>query len=161
MLSIDLNAVYNIINIIVLFLLLKKFLFKPVTEIMEKRKSLIEESLKDAQDSKNQADELKAQYENALRDAKEEAVSIVKEAKAKAQAEYDKKIDAASKDAKTIVENAGKTIDLEREKAVRSAKGEIASLALAAAAKVVEKETDAESNRKLLDDFLSEAGGLK
>ena len=59
MLNINLSVIYNIINIIVLFLLLRKFLFKPVTDIMEKRKSLIEEALKDADNSKNEAAELK------------------------------------------------------------------------------------------------------
>ena len=142
MLNINLSVIYNIINIIVLFLLLKKFLFKPVTDIMEKRKSLIEGALKDADNSKNEAAELKNQYETALKNAKNEAVTIVK-------------------DAKTIVENASKAVELEKEKAVRSAKNEIASLAIAAASKIVEKETDNESNKKLLDDFLSEAGGAK
>lgn len=161
MLNIDLNVVYNIINIIVLFLLLKKFLFKPVTEIMEKRHQIIEASLKDAEESKAQAGELKSQYENALKEAKEEAVSIVKDAKVRAEAEYERKMQDAADDARTVVENAEKTIDLEREKAVRSAKNEIAALAIAAASKVVEKETNDENNRKLLDDFLSEAGDLK
>lgn len=161
MLSIDLNAVYNIINIIVLFLLLKKFLFKPVTEIMEKRQQMIEASMKEAEDSKNQAGELKLQYENALKEAKEEAQSIVKDAKLRAEAEYEKRMSAAADDARKAAENAEKAINLEREKAVRSAKNEIAALALAAASKVVAKETDNESNRKLLDDFLSEAGDLK
>ncbi len=161
MLSIDLNVVYNIINIIILFLLLKKFLFKPVTEIMEKRQQLIEASLKDAEDSKTQANDLKLQYENALKEAKEEAVSIVRDAKVKAEAEYERKMKDAANDARTVVENAEKTINIEREKAIRSAKSEIASLALAAASKVVEKETNDENNRKLLNDFLSEAGDLK
>lgn len=161
MLNIDLNVVYNIINIIVLFLLLKKFLFKPVTEIMEKRQKMIEASMKEAEDSKTQAGELKLQYENALKEAKEEAVSIVKDAKIKAEAEYERKMNDAANDARTVVENAEKAISLEKEKAVRSARSELASLALAAASKVVEKETDDESNRKLLDDFLSEAGDLK
>ena len=161
MLNINLSVIYNIINIIVLFLLLKKFLFKPVTDIMEKRKSLIEGALKDADNSKNEAAELKNQYETALKNAKNEAVTIVKDAKVRAEAEYEKKIELADKDAKTIVENASKAVELEKEKAVRSAKNEISSLAIAAASKIVEKETDNESNKKLLDDFLSEAGGAK
>lgn len=161
MLNINLSVVYNIINIIVLFLLLKKFLFKPVTDIMEKRKALIEDAMKDADNSKNEAAQLKNQYENALKDAKTEAMSIVKDAKVRAEAEYERKIELADKDAKTIIENAGKAVELEKEKAVRSAKSEIASLALAAASKIVEKETDNESNKKLLDEFLSEAGGVK
>lgn len=160
MLSIDLNLVYNIINILILFILLKKFLFKPVTDIMEKRQSIIEASLQEAEDNKVQSANLKAQYEKSLKEAKEEAVAIVKEAKVKADAEYDKKMAIAAEDAKLTVENAQKAISLEREKAVRSAKSEIAALAIAAATKVVEKEANSDSNKKLLDDFLSEAGDL-
>lgn len=161
MLNIDLNVVFNIINIIVLFLLLKKFLFRPVTEIMEKRQSIIEASLNDARDSKTQAEKLKTQYEDALKDAREEASNIVKDAKTRANAEYDKKMQDAKNDANALLAKAEKTIALEREKAIKSAGNDIASLAIMAASKVIEKETDAESDNKILDEFLSQAGNIK
>ena len=57
MLTFNISILYNVINILVLFVLLKIFLFKPVTEIMEKRKAMIQQDLDDAKKAKDDADE--------------------------------------------------------------------------------------------------------
>ena len=67
MLNLDWNIVWTIVNILVLFLLLKHFLFKPITEMMESRTAEIENNLKDAEDQKQKASELTAQYGKSSR----------------------------------------------------------------------------------------------
>ena len=64
MISINMNLVYNLINVIVLFLVLKHFLFQPVLGIMQKREELIQGQLDHAAQTQKQADELKKQYQN-------------------------------------------------------------------------------------------------
>lgn len=161
MLNLDWNVIFQIINIIVFFLLLKKFLFKPVTDIMEKRENLIRSSMEEAEDTRKKANELKAEYQAQLDGAKDEAAAIVKEAKARGEKEYELMLANAGKDAQKLINDAQESARLEREKAVKGARGEIAALAIAAASKVAEKNIKAEDNKKLIDDFLSEAGEVQ
>ena len=81
MLRLDFNLVLVMINLVVLFLLLRKFLFGPVMDIMEKRKAMIEEGLQNADEQQKQAHELKSQYEEILSGAKDESLRIVDQAK--------------------------------------------------------------------------------
>ena len=69
MLRIDFNLVLTMINLVILFLILRKFLFRPIMNIMEKREAMISDGLKNAEDSQNQALELKSQYEEKLKGA--------------------------------------------------------------------------------------------
>ncbi len=64
------NLVYTIINLIVLFLLLRHFLIKPVSDIMEKRRQMIADGLQGAQDAQSDAQKMKQEYEDALKGAK-------------------------------------------------------------------------------------------
>ena len=74
MIEINMNLVYTIINVIILYLLLRHFLIKPVTDIMEKRKQLIADGLQSAQDAQDGALKMKQEYEAALNGAKQESV---------------------------------------------------------------------------------------
>ena len=63
MIQFNVSLLFTIINLIVFYLLLKKFLFKPVMGIMEKREKMIADGLKNASDSQEEAARLKAEYE--------------------------------------------------------------------------------------------------
>ncbi len=78
MLRIDFNLVLTIINLIVLYLILKKFLFRPVMDIMEKREKMIADGISHASDRQEEAESLKKQYESALSGAKEESAKSMK-----------------------------------------------------------------------------------
>ena len=67
MLRVDINLVFTIINLLVLYLLMKKFLFGPVVAVMEKRKAMIEEQFANAAAAEKNANELKSQYEDTLK----------------------------------------------------------------------------------------------
>ena len=155
MLTFNISILYNVINILVLFVLLKIFLFKPVTEIMEKRKAMIQQDLDDAKKAKDDAEQMKGEYENT---AKNQAADIVKDAKTRAEVEYNSIIEQGNKDAAAIMANADKAIAQEKERAIKQSKAEMADLAISMASKLVEKNVDATTNKKLIDDFLSEAG---
>lgn len=95
MIEINMSLVYTIINVIILYLLLRHFLIKPVTDIMEKRKQLIADGLKNAQDAQDDALKMKQEYEAALNGAKQESVQIVENARKSAKAEYDRILEEA------------------------------------------------------------------
>lgn len=159
MLNLDWNIVWTIVNILVLFLLLKHFLFKPITEMMESRTAEIENNLKDAEDQKQKASELTAQYEEKLQGAHAEAAQIVSEARQRGQREYDAILKTAGQDAQKEQERARADMEREREKMLRGVQENVTELVLLTASKLSQKELDEESDRKLVDSFLSEAGG--
>lgn len=158
MLSIDWNVLWIIVNLLVLFLLLKKFLFKPVTKMMDEREAKIKADIDNAKAQNDAAAELKANYEQSLKDAHNEAVVITNNAKDRASKEANVIIDNAKEQSSKILSDAQKNAALEKEKALKSAKTEIADLTLLAATKVIKKEVDEETDKEIALDFLSEVG---
>ena len=160
LLRIDWNVIFTIVNLIVLYLGLRKFLIGPVTKVMDQRKQLIEGQMADSRHVNEQANELKAQYEDALKQAHEESAQIVEKARKSAQAEYESRMDAADAEAQKIIANAHKSIDLEREKTVQELQSQIAGLAMAATAKVLGDTDQAAQNKLMYEQFLAKTGGL-
>ena len=131
------NLVYTIINLIVLFLLLRHFLINPVSNIMEQRRKLIADGLQNAQDTQDEANRLKAEYEEALSGAKKESAEIVDKARIDARAEYDRIVGEAGAKAGNIIENAKENVRIEREQTMKELQSQIAGLAIASAEKIV------------------------
>ncbi len=157
MLKFDWNILWTVINLIVFFLLMKFFLFKPIKKTLDKRKELIDKQFKDAEDAQRQADEIKAKYQNELDGVEEEKKQILVSARANAKNEYNKIIDKAQSDADKIKTDAKKLSDFETEKARRAVKEEIAALAMETAEKVVGKSASPQLDSKLYDEFLNES----
>ena len=148
------RLVWTIINLIVLFLLLRHFLINPVSNIMEQRRKLIADGLQNAQDTQDEANRLKAEYEEALSGAKKESAEIVDKARIDARAEYDRIVGEAGAKAGNIIENAKENVRIEREQTMKELQSQIAGLAIASAEKIV---GDKEQN--IYDQFLGEVGG--
>lgn len=158
MLNLDWNIIWNVVNILVLFLLLKFFLFKPVTRIMEERRKAIADSIAEAEAKKQAAGELQKQYQMRLTEAQREAAGIVKDAKEQASREAEKILRQARADAAGMLEDARKQIGAEQAKAMQEIKGQVAGLALLAAAKLAQKNMDEEAGLAYVNTFLSEVG---
>ena len=148
------GLVWTIINLIVLFLLLRHFLINPVSNIMEQRRKLIADGLQNAQDTQDEANRLKAEYEEALSGAKKESAEIVDKARIDARAEYDRIVGEAGAKAGNIIENAKENVRIEREQTMKELQSQIAGLAIASAEKIV---GDKEQN--IYDQFLGAVGG--
>ena len=159
MIQINMNLVYTIINLVVLYLLLRHFLIRPVTQVMEKRKQMVEEGFKNAQDMQNDALKMKQEYEEALSGAKQESVRIVDNARRAARAEYDRIVGEGGEKAGSIIESAKETVRMEREKTMKELQSEIAGLAAASAAKIVGRQTGEQADRELYEQFLKETAG--
>ena len=153
MLSINMGLVWTIINLIVLFLLLRHFLINPVSDIMEQRRKLIADGLQNAQDTQDEANRLKAEYEEALSGAKKESAEIVDKARIDARAEYDRIVGEAGAKAGNIIENAKENVRIEREQTMKELQSQIAGLAIASGKIVGDKE------QNIYDQFLGEVGG--
>lgn len=158
MLSLDYTIIYTIINIIVLFLLLKKFLFKPVTEIMEKRQQDIENSISIAKEKEESAIELQQKYENELKLSKIKAEELISTAKNKAQIEYEKIVNEASYEAQKVTQIATNNIEILKKKEMERLQESIVDIALAVAIKASEESIDQQKSKKMLDELVMKAG---
>lgn len=156
MLRLDWNLLFNIINLIVLYLLMKKFLIKPVVSIMEQRNALIEQRFLDAGQTEKKALELKSKYEEKLKVSMDESVNIIEKARQSAKLEYSRITGEADSQAEKIIDNARKTAASERERSLFEAKEQVAGLAMAAAAKIMGEQADDSRNLSLYDRFLTE-----
>ena len=160
-LSIDLaTLIPTWLNLLILFLVLKHFLFKPVNKVLESRKQEVENTYKEADEAKENAKALEAEYSSKLEGAKAESAEIVREATKKAQSRSDEIIADAKNEAKALVDNAHDQIEREKKIAVNQIKDEITDIALGAAAKVVEKEVSSSDNERLIESFIDSVGDL-
>ncbi len=157
MLRIDINLVYIIINILILYFLLKKFLIKPLDNILAQRQAKVDGMLNNASTRESEALQLKETYENQIAAVQAESDQLLEQAKKDAQFTRDKILSQASDEARTIVGKARETVALEREKAMREMEAEVAGLALTAAEKILRDKSGAASDQLLYDQFL-EAG---
>ncbi len=157
MLSINMNLVWTIINLIILYVLLKKYLIGPVTSIMDQRKALIEGSLENARRNEAESQELKKRYEDALSHADDEAQRILEEARAGARAEGERMMQEAGDQARQVLEKARREAEQEHDKALDGAKAEIGLLAIQAAKKLL-SGGDPEADGRMYDSLLKKTG---
>ena len=155
------TVVFTIVNLLVLYFLLKKFLFQRVNRILEERAALVKQTIDDAQAKKDQADALCKEYEENLAQAHTQAAEILDQAKARGERIYNQYLDQAKAEAKTVREQARIQGKEEREAMLRSARGEVARLAVLAAAQVAQRSLDQEADREIAAQFLSEVGEQK
>lgn len=157
MLNFDFWSIFwAVLNILILFVLLRIFLFKPINKIMDDRTQSIQKDIDDAAKAKEEAEALKQQYADSIGEAKEEAGKILREAHEAAENERAAILNRSHEEAEKIVGAAGETIENERRRVIRQARAQIADLAIEAASKVVSANLDDEKNRKLVDEFLAE-----
>ena len=155
------SFVFQIVNTIILFLILKKLLFKPVSEFMEKRRAEIEGSIKEAEMKNEEAENYKAQYISKIGHSEEEGRQIIRDAAKRAEERANEIIKSAHKEAEEIKQRANLEIERERKKAINSLKDEIASIAMLAASKVVQEDLNDQKHNTLVRKFIDEVGETK
>lgn len=158
MIKIDINLVFTIINLLVLYLLMKKFLFGPIIKVMDERKAMIDQQFAGAKAQEDQAKALKEQYEGALKSAKEESYQIMEQARKEAKAQADRTVEDTQAKVSAMLAKAQEDINTERENAMRQMKDDVASLAMEAAGKIIGKNSGADQDLSLYDQFIEKAG---
>ncbi|QZY55523.1 F0F1 ATP synthase subunit B [Crassaminicella profunda] len=155
------TTAFQIINTIVLFLALKKFLFKPVTEFMQSRQDGILASIKEAEEKNKEADQRKKEYKTKLEFAEEEGREIIKEASKKAEKRASEIVKEAENNAAKMMKRAEAETKRQNEKAMNELKNEISSLAVMAAGKIIDKSLDEKEHHGLIKEFIDEVGDAK
>lgn len=152
------TALFTLVNTIVLFAVLKKFLFKPVMNMITQRQQEIDGMYADAGEAKQQAKALREEYETKLADARQTGERMVKEAVSRGQARQEEILRQANAQADAIRQKAHEDIAREKKKAINDAKNEIAGLAVDIAGKVVGSSLKADDQAALVDRFIEELG---
>ena len=158
MLKLDINLLFTVINILILYFIVKRFLFKPVHKILDERQSEIDKQYDDAKISMDEAEEMKKRYEASLEGIDAEKSNILSESRSKAIAEYDKIVADAKSEAEKIVDDAKKNANSEKQKRIQEAKEQIADLVIEATAKISGAKQSAESDKELYNQFIAKIG---
>ena len=158
-LSVDFfTALFTLGNTVVLFFVLKKFLFKPVMKMIQDRQKEIDDMFADADKAKREAAELQTQYQEKLSNAAQTGELMVKEAVERGQQRQEEILRQANAEAEAVLLKAQAEIAQEKEKALNDAKNEIAGLAMDIAGKVVGHSLGDADQKKLVDQFIEELG---
>ncbi len=152
------TLVFQLINTIILFLILRKLLFKPVSAMMAGRQNAIVESIKEAENKNVEADQLKLEYQRKLEGAQAEGREIIKDASKRAEARAEEIISQSQQEAMKMKDRAEADIQREKQKAANMMKEELAALAVMAAGKIIGKDLDEKGHDKLIKEFIDEVG---
>lgn len=152
------TALFTLLNLVLTFLILKKFLFKPVNKMIDERQKEIDDSFAEAETARANAENLKADYDRKLAEAKNTSAQIIQEARQEAYRRSDEIILQAKQDADALRAKAEAEVEMERKKAFNEAKDDISRIALEIAEKVVERKLDGADQDRLFEDFLRGMG---
>lgn len=153
------DLIINIINIIILFVIVKTLAYKPVKKFLDARKAKIEDQLKEANEAKAQADAAAEQYSKLIADSKAAGSDIIRDAEKQAKQNADTVIENAKKTADGIIEKAKVQAKQEHDAALGSMKDDITDLAFGISARILSREVDNKDNMRIADEFFKEHTG--
>ncbi len=148
----------SLANLILLFLLIKKFLYGPVKRMLENRQNSIESDYNEAAKSKEQAAAYQKEYEEKLKSAKEKADDIIKSAVSTANIREKEIVDSAKIRADGIIRQAETEAQLELKRAEDEIKREIIEVSSILTEKVLEREVNSSDHQNFIDTFIEEIG---
>ena len=152
------HILISLANLILIFLIVKKFLFKPVRELFAKRQAELDHQYAAADAAEKQAQEHKAAWEKKLQSANEEADGIIKDATDAAKYRATQIVEEANAKAAGIQSRAEAEALLTQKRAEEEIKKEIVEVSSAIAEKMLEREINETDHRALIDSFLDEIG---
>ena len=148
----------SLINLLILFLMLKKFLFKPVQNMMAARQAQVDQVYEDADKRLQSAAQMKQEYEQRLSSARDEADTLVKNAAATAQKRGDELLNEAQQQAARLKQKAEEEIEQQKKQMLSEVRGDISELAVDIASKVIEREIKQGDYDAFVDEFIRNVG---
>ena len=152
------DAVLLAIAVFVMFTLLSYLLFNPARDMLKKRQDRVKNDIDSAEKAKEEAQKLKEDYENRIRNIHKEEDAILSDARKRALDNEAKILEQAKAEAAGIIARANHQIELERKKAEDDIKKEIITVASMIAGKVVKEQIDTRIQDSLIDETLREIG---
>jgi ATP synthase F0 subunit b len=155
------NILWTVINLLILYFLVKKFLFGRVDKILEQRKAEVEEASRAADEMIEEAKKAKAEYQQRIELADEEKEQILADIKKQGYDEYERIVGEARKKGEQIVTEARHNAEVENERAKEAYAAQLADMVVEAASKIAATKHSTAQDRELYDKFINEAGAGK
>lgn len=152
------NIVVTICNTLITFLIIKKFLLKPVKKMLAAREEEVQGMYGAAEKTQAEAEQMRREYTERLAKAKEEAAEIVGSATRRATVRSEEILKESSQQAAAMMKKAENTIEQERKKAMNELKDEVASLSVMIASKVVERDVKEADHERFIEEFIDKVG---
>ena len=140
-------------NTLITFLIIKKFLYKPVRKMLAARSEEVQSMYATAE-----KEQMRSEYTERLSKAKEEAAEIVGSATRRAAERSDEILRESSQQASAMVKKAERVIEQERIKAHKELKDKVADLSVMIASKIVERDVKPEDHERFIEDFIDKVG---
>ena len=152
------DILISLLNLLILFLLFKKFLFKPVNNMLAKRQSEIDAKYEAADEARRLAEEDKSLWDEKIGTVKAETDEMIKKAQDRAKYQGETIVSKAKEQADSIIRQAETQAQLEMKKAEEGIKKEIVEVSTALANKLLEREINPDDHRGLIDSFIEKIG---
>lgn len=152
------TMIFAWVNLLILYLLFKKFLFVPVKNMIDARQKEIDDMYSGAESAKENAEQLQAQYQEKISRAEEESEEIVKKAVRRAQLKEEEILREANAQAERTLERAQEQIALEKKQAINDVKDQVSQMAIGIASAVIERDVSESEHKELIDDFIGNMG---
>ena len=152
------TMIFAWVNLLILYIFLRKLLFKPVKDMIDTRQKEIDDMYADAEGSKNEAELMRCEYEERLESAKSESEEILKDARRRALLNEEEILKEATKEADRVLERAREEIALEKKRAINEVKDEVSTLAVELAGAVIESDVDEKRHEKMINEFIENIG---
>ena len=142
----------SLCNLLIIFLIMKKFLFGPVQAMMKTRREQVDKIYSDADESRTSANQMKQEYEQKMASARQEAATQT------AQRKSDQIVAEANSQASHVKQKAEEEIAQQKKQMLQDIRSEISGLAVDIASKVVEREINQKDYDGFVDEFIQNVG---
>lgn len=143
-------------NFAILLFVLWRFAYRPVFDILEKRRAKIAKGLDEGEEASKKLLEAQESKKEIVAQAKKEANEIIEEAKKKGELRYQEIVDRSKADIKTIIDSEKEKIQTERNFAIKEIKKEAANMITLALAKILPEKTDSPGDVEMISRVLKE-----
>ncbi len=150
------NVAFQFVNFLIFLYLMYRLLFKPITGMLQRRRERIGESLREAEDLREQVEREREEFQSELTDARTEAQRIRDEAARSAEAMRAQELERAREESERLRNEAQAEIDRSRFQAREEIRRETAELVLGATARVLDRSIDDPEHRRLVQEALAE-----
>ncbi len=142
-----------IVNIIILFLFLRWLLYKPITKFLDNRTHEVQKQIDEAAQKYSDAEQLKAKYDEMMRNAQDLATALINKGKEVADEQARQIVTEAEENAVEIKNRTDKHIESQKQQAVLEMRQEVTRMAIQIAEKVLEREVSYEDNKNVINEF--------
>lgn len=157
--NLDITLLLQAINFLILAGILYKFLFKPLSTFMEKRAEGIRHSLEEAKRARDEVVRARAEYEESLRAARQEAAVLRQQMDREMSEERERLVQQSREEAHRMITQARSEIEQEVRRAKTELRGEAVHLSLTAAERLLRRSLTEADQRRLVEQTIQELGG--